>query len=136
MVPADGCEISVRFKLPVGGAAYNFGAKFGATAELAVELLQVVAEAFADRAYNDDGSLVSRRDSGAVLHDPQQVAQRMLQLVQTGTLLSITGQPVRIAADSICVHGDSPGAVAMTQHLYASLSQAGIALRAFAGSKG
>lgn len=98
--------------------------------------LQVVAEAFADRAYNDDGSLVSRRDSGAVLHDPQQVAQRMLQLVQTGTLLSITGQPVRIAADSICVHGDSPGAVAMTQHLYASLSQAGIALRAFAGSKG
>ncbi len=45
MVPADGCEISVRFKLPVGGAAYNFGAKFGATAELAVELLQVVAEA-------------------------------------------------------------------------------------------
>ena len=98
--------------------------------------LTTIAEAFADRGYTPQGTLVSRREPGAVLHDPELVAQRMLQLVQTGTLLSITGQPVRIAADSICVHGDSPGAVAMTQHLYASLSQAGIALRAFAGSKG
>jgi len=94
--------------------------------------LHVAAEAFADRAYNDDGSLVSRRLPGAVLHDPEQVADRMLQLVQTGQLPSITGQPVRVHADSICLHGDSPGAVAMARSVRQKLMQAGVPLGAFA----
>lgn len=94
--------------------------------------LSVVAEAFADRAYNDDGSLVSRRLPGAVLHDAEQVAQRMLQLVKTGELQSISGRSVRIEAGSICVHGDSPGAVEMAQRIHATLSGAGVALRPFA----
>ncbi len=93
--------------------------------------LQVKAEAFADRAYNDDGSLVSRRLPGAVLHDADAIAQRMLQLVQTGGLTSITGKPVTIAADSICVHGDSPGAVEMARKIRARLQQAGVALQPF-----
>ena len=93
--------------------------------------VRVVAEAFADRAYNDDGSLVSRRLPGAVLHDAQAVADRMLQLVQTGRLTSITGQPVAIQADSICVHGDSPGAVDMARQIRAHLLQAGVALQPF-----
>jgi len=93
--------------------------------------VRVVAEAFADRAYNDDGSLVSRRLPGAVLHDAQAVADRMLQLVQTGRLTSITGQPVAIQADSICVHGDSPGAVDMARQIRAHLLQAGVVLQPF-----
>ena len=94
--------------------------------------LRVVAEAFADRAYNDDGSLVSRRLPGAVLHDPDEVAERMLRLVQTGELVSITGKTIRLEAGSICVHGDSPGAVEMARSVRARLTQEGVYLRAFA----
>ena len=93
--------------------------------------LRVVAEAFADRAYNDDGSLVSRRLPGAVLHDADAIAERMLRLVQTGGVESITGRSVPVQADSICVHGDSPGAVEMARRIRARLEQAGVALRPF-----
>ena len=93
--------------------------------------LRVVAEAFADRAYNDDGSLVSRRLPGAVLHDADAIAERMLRLVQTGEVESITGCSVPVQADSICVHGDSPGAVEMARRIRARLEQAGVALRPF-----
>lgn len=93
--------------------------------------LRVVAEAFADRAYNDDGSLVSRRLPGAVLHDADAIAERMLRLVQTGEVESVTGRSVPVQADSICVHGDSPGAVAMARRIRARLEQAGVTLRPF-----
>lgn len=93
--------------------------------------LRVVAEAFADRAYNDDGSLVSRRLPGAVLHDADAIAARMLCLVQTGEVESITGRSVRVQADSLCVHGDSPGAVDMARLIRTRLAQAGVALRPF-----
>ncbi len=93
--------------------------------------LRVVAEAFADRAYNDDGSLVSRRLPGAVLHDADQVAERMLRWAECGELTSVTGRAVRVQADSICVHGDSPGAVEMARRIRARLAQAGVALHPF-----
>ena len=93
--------------------------------------LRVVAEAFADRAYNDDGSLVSRRLPGAVLHDADALAERMLRLVQTGEVESVTGRSVPVQADSICVHGDSPGAVEMARRIRARLEQAGVTLRPF-----
>ncbi|HRZ61020.1 MAG TPA: 5-oxoprolinase subunit PxpA [Rubrivivax sp.] len=93
--------------------------------------LAVVAEAFADRAYNDDGTLVSRRLEGAVLHDPDAVAERMLQWVERGELPSISGRPVRIEADSICVHGDSPGAVEMARRIRTRLAAAGVPLAPF-----
>ena len=95
--------------------------------------LAVVAEIFADRAYNDDGTLVSRRLPGAVLHDAEQMAERMLRWTQTGELTSITGRLVRIQADSICVHGDSPGAVEMARCIRARFDEASIVLRAFVG---
>lgn len=94
--------------------------------------LTVVAEAFADRAYNDDGTLVSRRLDGAVLHDADAVAERMLQWVQTGEITSISGKRIRLQADSICVHGDSPGAVEMARRIRARLAAAGVPLKAFA----
>lgn len=95
------------------------------------EGLTVIAEAFADRAYHADGTLVSRREAGSVLHDPRQVAQRMLQLITEGGLESIEGKFTPIAADSICVHGDSPGAIDMARQLRALLEQSGIQIRSF-----
>lgn len=93
--------------------------------------LKTVAEAFADRAYQPDGSLVSRREAGAVLHDPGQVARRMLQLLTTGGVTAINGEFTAIQADSICVHGDSPGAIEMARQIRTLLESQGIAIRAF-----
>ena len=99
------------------------------------EGLQCVAEAFADRAYTPQGTLVSRREPGAVLHDPVLVAQRMLRLVEDGTIEAIDGSRTRIQADSICVHGDSPAAVEMARELRRVLEGANLSLRAFAGDR-
>lgn len=93
--------------------------------------LDVVAEAFADRAYRADGQLVSRLEDGAVLHDPEQVAERMIRLVRDGVVDSIDGKPVRIDAGSICVHGDSKDAVAMARRLRLRLQEAGLLVRSF-----
>jgi len=90
-----------------------------------------VSEAFADRAYTPQGALVSRREPGAVLHDVDEIAARMLRLVQDGALPAADGSLVRIAADSICVHGDSPAAVDIARRLRAHLMQAGVEIRSF-----
>lgn len=92
--------------------------------------LRVLREAFADRAYTPQGTLVSRREAGAVLHDPQAVAARMVQLVTKGTLTAIDGSELRLKADSICIHGDSPGALAMAKAVHQALSEAGVTLAA------
>ena len=99
------------------------------------EGLQCVAEAFADRAYTPKGTLVSRREPGAVLHDPVLVAQRMLRLVQSGSIEAIDGSLVRIEADSICVHGDSPAAVEMARELRRVLEHANTSLQPFVGER-
>jgi len=93
--------------------------------------LRTVAEAFADRAYRPDGALVSRRDPGAVLHDAQDVAARMLRLATEGVVTAIDGSTVRIEAESVCVHGDSPGAVAMARAVRALLEGAGVRVQSF-----
>ncbi|WKB55721.1 LamB/YcsF family protein [Eleftheria terrae] len=93
--------------------------------------LRTIEEAFADRGYRADGSLVPRDQPGAVLHDPEAVAARMVQLAREGTVTANDGSVVRITADSICVHGDSPGAVAMAQRVRERLAAAGIAIRPF-----
>lgn len=94
--------------------------------------VRTVAEAFADRAYTPEGTLVSRRAPGAVLHDAQAVAERMVELVKTGSLQAVDGSRVRLQADSICVHGDSPSAVQMAQQVRRCLQQAGVRLQSFA----
>ena len=95
--------------------------------------LTVVAEAFADRGYTPEGALVSRREPGAVLHDVDQIAARMLTLVRDGVVRAVDGSDVRIAADSICVHGDSPGAVAIARHLRQRFEQEGVHISSFVG---
>jgi UPF0271 protein len=93
--------------------------------------LRVVAEAFADRAYTPQGTLVSRREPGAVLHDSALVASRMLRLVRDGVVEAVDGSLASVQAQSICVHGDSPGAVAMARAVRAALEADGIAVRPF-----
>ncbi|WP_062205510.1 LamB/YcsF family protein [Aureimonas sp. AU12] len=98
--------------------------------------LAVVTEAFADRAYTREGALVSRREAGAVLHDPRLVAARMLRLAREGVIEAIDGTMVRIEAQSICVHGDSPGAVEIARELRRTLEAEGVVLRSFLAGEG
>jgi UPF0271 protein len=94
--------------------------------------LPVVAEAFADRAYNDDATLVKRGLPGAVLTDPDVVAARVAALVTRGTLQSAGDRELRISARSVCIHGDTPGAVRLAKAVRAALEQAGVTLSPFA----
>ena len=93
--------------------------------------LTVVAEAFADRGYTPSGALVSRREPGAVLHDEALIAQRMLTLVRDGVIEAVDGSMVRVEADSICVHGDSPGAVAIARTIRQRFEQEGVQIASF-----
>jgi len=94
--------------------------------------LRVVREAFADRAYTPQGTLASRNTAGAVLHDADEIAARMLRLVQDGALPATDGSLIAIEAESICVHGDSPDAVRIAQRLHQHLRQSGVDVCAFA----
>ena len=102
--------------------------------ELATEAgLRAVTEAFADRAYTGDGRLVPRTEPGAVLHDPAEVAARVVGLVRDGVVTAVDGTDVEVHAESVCIHGDTPGAVAMARAVRAALEQSGVEIRAFAG---
>lgn len=94
--------------------------------------LTVVEEAFADRAYTAAGTLLPRSEKGAVLHDPDAIAARMVDFVTSGTVEAVDGSRVRITAQSICVHGDSPGAVATARAVRSALDAAGVSVRPFA----
>jgi UPF0271 protein len=93
--------------------------------------LRVVAEAFADRGYREDGTLVPRTEPRAVLSDPAAIAARVLTLVRTGSIESDTGAPVAVSAESICVHGDSPGAVDIALAVRTALAANGFSLTSF-----
>ncbi|MBE3598791.1 MAG: LamB/YcsF family protein [Limnochordaceae bacterium] len=88
--------------------------------------LTVAEEVFADRAYNPDGTLVSRRLPGAVLHDPAEVARRAVQMATQGWVAAVDGTPVRLQVDSICVHGDNPEAAASVERMARELRAAGV----------
>ena len=93
--------------------------------------LRTVAEAFADRAYQPYGQLVSRSDAGAVLTDPAQIAERVLSMVTTGSVTAVDGSVVAIEVESVCVHGDSPDAVTIAGAVRERLLAEGIELAAF-----
>lgn len=90
-----------------------------------------VGEAFADRGYRDDGRLQPRGEPDALLTDPDEVAERALTWLRTGRMRSVNGDPFGLAARSLCVHGDTPGAVAMAAKLHHALLGAGVELKAF-----
>lgn len=101
--------------------------------DFAVEAgLRGVSEAFADRSYNPDGTLVSRREPDAVLHDTEQIVENMLRLAEESVLIARDGTRIETRAESICTHGDTAGAVAMAQAVRTALEGAGVEIRSFA----
>jgi UPF0271 protein len=94
--------------------------------------MRVVTEAYADRAYGADGALVSRGQPGAVLTDPDLVASRAVTMVTTGTVQATDGTQLRLGARSLCIHGDTAGAVALARAVRGALEQAGVTLAPFA----
>jgi UPF0271 protein len=93
--------------------------------------LPMVQEVFADRAYEDDGLLVSRRKPGAVLHDGRAIAERVVRMVQDGAVTSMSGKVIKTRMDTICIHGDNPGAVEIGRSVRKALKEAGIDVAPF-----
>ena len=92
--------------------------------------LKTASEVFADRAYNDDGTLVSRRLPGAVLTDPDAIAARALRMVRDGVVESVNGASVLILAETICLHGDNQSALTVAGKIRDALKNAGVAVSA------
>jgi len=113
--------------LPVLGLP---GSELLAAAEAAG--LRAVPEFFADRGYTPGGALVPRREPGALLHDPAQVAARVVRLVERGAVTAVDGTEVAVRAESVCVHGDTPDAVGLAEAVRRALDGAGTSVAAFA----
>jgi len=94
--------------------------------------MNAAREIFADRAYTKAGNLVPRSEPGAVIHDPKLAAARVVAMLQAGAIIAGDGTKVPVGIDSICVHGDTPGAVTLALAVRQALADAGYTLRAFA----
>jgi 5-oxoprolinase (ATP-hydrolysing) subunit A len=112
--------------LPVVGLAGSPG-----LARMEARGVSTIPEAFADRGYTPEGRLVPRTEPGAVIHEPDLIAARCTALASTGSVTAIDGSTVRIAARSVCVHGDTPGAVRIARAVRDGLVAAGITLEPF-----
>lgn len=88
--------------------------------------LQVALEGFADRAYEPDGSLTPRSRPGAVVHDVDAVVRRAVRMATQGSVVATDGSELTMRVDTICTHGDTPGAQALTKALRAGLERAGV----------
>lgn len=93
--------------------------------------LPAVFEAFADRAYTEEGTLVPRGQEGALVTDPEAVVARSVTLARTGVIASRSGAPLAIRARSLCVHGDTPGAVDLARRVREALEASGVRVEAF-----
>jgi 5-oxoprolinase (ATP-hydrolysing) subunit A len=139
------------------GALYNRATRDRATAEVIAESVRAVdpslvllglagnamldaaaraglataAEAFADRGYRDDGTLVPRNEAGALLDDPAEITERAIRLVKDGRLRLRDGRELEIRADSLCTHGDGPNALAILRSLREGLERAGVTISPF-----
>jgi len=91
--------------------------------------LAVAAEAFADRAYEPDGSLTSRQKAGSVIHDPEEVVSRAVRMVTRGEVVATDGSVVQLRAATICVHGDTPDAATLATRIRAGLDAAGVSVK-------
>ncbi|MFD4626319.1 LamB/YcsF family protein [Streptomyces sp. NPDC058475] len=94
--------------------------------------LPTVTEAFADRAYTEEGTLVPRARSGAVITDADTVVERSVRLARFGTVTSCSGERIPVRARSLCLHGDTPGAVELARRVRAGLESSGVLVAAFA----
>lgn len=95
--------------------------------------LRTACEVFADRAYRSDGTLVPRQEEGAVIHDAAAVEQRVIGMVRDQAVQALDGTRVPLTVDTICVHGDTPGAAELAARIRASLEKAGVEVKALRG---
>jgi UPF0271 protein len=93
--------------------------------------LPMAHEVFADRAYEDDGNLVSRRKPGVVQHGAKEIADRVVRMVQDGAVVSVTGKVIKMRTDTVCIHGDNPAAVDIARGVRNALKDAGIVVAPF-----
>lgn len=154
LVPVD-----VRY-VKVHGALANLAARDRAVAEAVVETVQrldpnlallaisgteveqvaaeadapVYSEIFADRGYLSSGQLVPRGEAGDLIHEPDLAVGRILDFLDTGLMPTVDGEPIELTAHSICVHGDSAGAVELARRLRAGLTEAGVEVADFASA--
>ncbi|MGB6068749.1 MAG: 5-oxoprolinase subunit PxpA [Desulfomonilaceae bacterium] len=120
IVSVDSGLIFVALAGPKGALMAGIGEKLG---------LKVVYEAFPDRAYIADGTLASRRLPGAVISDPNEVAQRALKMAKEGKVVAIDGTEIDLHAHTLCIHGDNPSAVDLVKTIHGRLEAEGIAVR-------
>ncbi|MFN4165441.1 MAG: LamB/YcsF family protein [Ferrovibrio sp.] len=112
-----GVSKDLIFLAPAGSAMVDAARKMN---------LPVAQEVFADRNYDDDGNLVPRGQPKAMVHDNDEALANVLRMVQEKAIVSLSGKRIPCNVDSICVHGDSAGAVSMARHIRAGLEQAGV----------
>jgi UPF0271 protein len=91
--------------------------------------LKVVYEAFPDRAYTPEGNLVPRREPGAVIKDPQEVARRALRMATDGIVIAVDDTSIPIEAQTLCVHGDTPSAVDLVRSIHETLEKEGVSVQ-------
>ena len=93
--------------------------------------IPVIQEVFADRGYTEEGTLVPRTEVGAFIKDPQEALDRVLMMVTKGKVVTNTGKTIDIVANSVCVHGDNPEAIAFTRYIREGLTKAGVTVANF-----
>lgn len=136
---ANHCADDRAAAMAVARATKAFGRDMAVLAISGTELelaareagVPVYSEIFADRGYLSTGRLVPRARPDAMIHDPQEAADRLVSYLETGLMPVVDGAPIRLAAHSICVHGDGPSAIAMAAHIREVLSARGVALKPF-----
>ncbi|HVX23014.1 MAG TPA: 5-oxoprolinase subunit PxpA [Acidimicrobiales bacterium] len=109
---------------PAGSVAADVARRHG---------VPVVAEGFCDRGYLPDGTLAPRASAGALVTDPDEAGRRAVSLAVSGRLVAVDGTELALRCDTLCVHGDTPGAAALAAAVRRALEEAGVALAAFSG---
>jgi UPF0271 protein len=109
--------ILVALASPLNDSLLDMGKRYG---------IRIALEAFPDRAYNKNGSLVSRREKGAVIHDHEEVAKRALKMALEGSVIAIDGTEIELRPDTLCVHGDNPAAVQVVKKIREEFKRAGV----------
>lgn len=94
--------------------------------------LRVACEVYADRSYTDQGELTPRSESGAVIHDPERSLEQVLEMIVNGYIPTTGGKRLAVSPDTLCIHGDTVGAVAIARHLRGALEQNGVVIAPFA----
>ena len=126
---ADALSTAGRFLI---GNATPFAGKFNVKEGYFEALVPLAREVYADRAYGPGGNLVSRKQAGSVIHDVDAAVARVLRMVEAQSIETQDGGAIRTRIDSVAVHGDTPGAVAMARRIRDALVQAGMELRPMA----